>query len=126
MGGLLDLAHTPRGALRLLPCAEVLPTLQRAHGATVYYRADIPKAAYPGLREDVPVVASGTLLVADEAMGDLLAYEITKALFDHQAQIAAVHPEGRNLSLPTAVTGSPLPLHPGAERYYRERGAWPA
>jgi hypothetical protein len=126
MGGLLDLARTPRGTLRLIPCVEVLPTLQRAHGATVYYRADIPKAAYPGLREDVPVVASGTLLVADEVMGDLLAYEITKALFDHQPRIAAIHPEGRNLTLPTAVTGSPVPFHPGSVRYYRERGAWPA
>ena len=126
LGALLDLANTPRGALRIVPCAEVLPALQDRYGATVYYRADIPKSAYPGLREDVPVIGTGTLLTADEVMSDALAYDITKTLFDHQPEIAAVHPEGRNLILAAAVTGSPLPFHPGAVRYYRERGVWPA
>ena len=123
LGALLDLANTPRGSIRLVPCAEVLPALQRLYGETAYYRADIPKDSYPGQREPVPVIGSGTLLVADEAMSDALAYDITKALFDHQAQIAAIHPEGRNLMLATAVTGSPVPYHSGAIRYYKERGA---
>jgi TRAP transporter TAXI family solute receptor len=121
----LDLQTTPRGALRLVPCAEVLPELQRVYGATVYYQAEIPEATYPAQPEPVPVIGSGTLLVADEVMSDALAYEITTALFDHQAEIAAIHPEGRNLTLASAVTRSPLPFHPGAIRYYRERGAWP-
>jgi uncharacterized protein len=124
LGGLLDLLDTPRGALRLVPIAAVVPALQRSYGPSLYFRADIPKAAYPGLREDVPVVGTAVLLVVDAALGETIAYEITRALFDHQPEIAAVHPEGNNLRLESATHGSPVPFHPGAVRFYRERGAW--
>jgi hypothetical protein len=56
-------------------------------------------------------------------MPDTLAYDITRTIFEHQRELAAIHPEARNLSIETAAKGSPAPLHPGAERYYRERGA---
>jgi TRAP transporter TAXI family solute receptor len=124
LGGLLDLLDTPRGTLRLVPIADVVPTLQQRYGRSLYFRAAIPRAAYPGLREDVPVVGTAVLLVADASLGDTIAYEITRALFDHQPEIAAVHPEGSNLRLESATQGSPLPFHPGAIRFYRERGAW--
>lgn len=124
IGALLDLTRTPRGSLRLVPYGEVVPALQRDYGPLVYFRADIPKTAYPGLAADVPVVGSATLLVADASMSDELAYEITAVLFERQADIVAVHPEGRNLALGTATTGSPVPFHPGAIRFYTDRGAW--
>jgi TRAP-type uncharacterized transport system substrate-binding protein len=45
-------------------------------------------------------------------------------LFDRQPDLAAIHPEAKKLKLDTAVEGSPAPFHPGAIRYYQERGAW--
>ena len=60
-----------------------------------------------------------------DGMPEPLAYDITRLLFERQQELTAIHPQARDLSLRTATTGSPIPFHPGAIRYYRERGAWP-
>lgn len=123
-GAVLDLASTPGRTVRILPSDHVLPAMQREYGASLYYRVSIPKTAYPGLDADVPVVGVSNLLVVDERMSEQLAYEITRALFEHRDELVAIHPEARSLTLASAVAGSPVPFHPGAIRFYRERGAW--
>jgi TRAP transporter TAXI family solute receptor len=70
----------------------------------------------------VPVVGVANVLVVNRAMPDDLAYNITRVLFEKQSDLAAIHPEARNLSLDTATRGSPAEFHPGALRFYRERG----
>jgi hypothetical protein len=72
----------------------------------------------------VAVVGVSNLLVVHQEMSEQLAYDITRMLFEHQAELIAVHPEAARLSLGTASTGSPALFHPGALRYYRERGHW--
>ncbi|HKG93550.1 MAG TPA: TAXI family TRAP transporter solute-binding subunit, partial [Gemmatimonadaceae bacterium] len=124
-GAILDLANTPGERLRLLPSVEALPALQRSYGASLYFELAIPRAAYPGLDADVPTVGVATVLVADARMDAELAYEITRALFEHRDELIAVHEIARELTLASAVERSPAPYHPGAVRYYRERGAWP-
>jgi TRAP transporter TAXI family solute receptor len=116
-----DLSHSPGITIRLVPSAELVPILQQAYGA-LYFRVDVPAGAYPGVPEPIPVVGVANVLVVNRSMADELAYRITRVLFEHQSELAAIHPEARNLSLKTAVAGSPAPLHPGAERYYKERG----
>ena len=49
-------------------------------------------------------------------------YAMTKAIFGNLGQLAQIHPAARGISVKDATTGMPLPLHPGAERYYREIG----
>jgi hypothetical protein len=113
-GALLDLASTPGRAMSLVPNAEVLDALQREHGA------------YPGLEHPVATVGTTTLLVVDSGMSEQLAYDITRALFDHRSDLVAIHPEAENLTMRSAAAGAPISYHPGAERAYREAGEWPA
>lgn len=123
-GAVLDLITTSRRAVRFIPNDEVLPTLQRRYGADVYHRLVIPRSAYPHLDADVPVVGVANVLVVHERLDPKLAYGIVRVLFEHKRDLEAVHPEARSLTLETAVTGSPAPFHPGAIRYYQERGVW--
>lgn len=123
-GAVLDLASTPGMAMRMIPLAEVIPALQRKYGP-VYYNTVIPAGTYPGMSGDVPVVTVASVLVVDEDMSDDLAYDVTRALFEHQDELERIHSAAGLLSLQSAVRGSPVPFHPGAIRFYRERGVWP-
>jgi len=120
---ILDLVNTPGVTSRLLSLDEVLPALQKTYGSSLYYRTVVPKDAYkmPG---DVPVVAVANMLVVAERMSEQMAYDVTRTIFDQQATLAGVHPQARELSLDKALTGATIPFHPGAIRFYRERGVW--
>ena len=65
------------------------------------------------------------LLVVSESMPETLAHDITQLLFDKKSELAAIHPQASELAIETALKGSPIPFHAGAERYYRERQVWP-
>ena len=119
---ILDLVHSPGITAKFLSTEDILPRLQQRYGS-LYYRAVIPKSTYE-MDADVPVVAVANLLVVSDAMSEPLAHDITKLLFDKKAELAAIHPQANDLSLETALTGSPIPFHPGAIRYYREQGVW--
>jgi len=117
-----DLSHTPGIAIRLVPNGDVLATLQRDHG-DLYFPLTLPADAYPGLGAPVPVVGVANVLVVNRSMSEDLAFDITRTLIENRGELAEIHPEARNLSLQTAVKGSPAAFHPGALRYYRQAGA---
>ncbi|HEU5258483.1 MAG TPA: TAXI family TRAP transporter solute-binding subunit [Vicinamibacterales bacterium] len=121
---LLDLASTIGITAKLLSNDEVLPKLQEQFTPGLYFRLVIPKGTYPGVNDDSGSIGVANALVVKDTMTDELAYELTKVLFDRQPDLAAIHPEAKKLKLDTAVVGSPAPFHPGAIRYYEERGAW--
>jgi TRAP transporter TAXI family solute receptor len=121
---LLDLASTIGITAKLLDNDEALPKLQEQFTPGLYFRLVIPKGTYPGVNDDSGSVGVANALVVKDTMSDELAYELTKVLFDRQPDLAAIHPEAKKLRLDTAVVGSPAPFHPGAIRYYQERGAW--
>jgi TRAP transporter TAXI family solute receptor len=116
----LDLAHSPNVRMTLVPTADALDALRREH-ADLYTRLEIPAGTYRGV-DATPVVGVANLLVVRADMPEDLAYQLTRVLFERQADLAAVHPEARKLSLRTAMSGSPLEFHAGAARYYREMG----
>ena len=121
---LLDLSSTIGITAKLLSNDEVLPKLQEQFTPGLYFRLVIPKGTYPGVNYDSGSVGVANALVVKDTMSDELAYELTKVLFDRQPDLAAIHPEAKKLNVGTAVHGSPAPFHPGAIRYYEERGAW--
>ena len=123
-GAILDLATTPGMTLRLVPSDDVLPILQARYGDTVYHEIVVPQSAYPDLEADVRVVGVSNILAVHESMPDDLAYDITRILFERQAELAAIHAEAEHLVLDTAVVGSPTAFHAGAIRYYQEQNVW--
>ena len=116
-----DLAHSQGVSLRLLPNADLVPALRRAHGP-LYFPLEIPAGAYRGIVAPVAVVGVANVLVVNRSMPEQLAYDITQILFDKQPELAAIHPEARHLSIASATKGSPAAFHPGALRYFQQRG----
>lgn len=82
----------------------------------------IPAGTYTGQETDVPTATIPNFLVTHSGVSEELAYAMTKELFANLDQLAAAHAEGRKIRLESALEGMPVPLHPGAERFYRERG----
>jgi len=121
---LLDLASTIGITAKLIPNDDVLPVLQSIYTPGLYFRLVVPHGTYPGVTSDIGVIGVANALIVEDTMSEELAYELTKVLFDRQADLAAIHPEAKKLKLATAIEGSPAPFHPGAIRYYRERGVW--
>jgi TRAP transporter TAXI family solute receptor len=62
------------------------------------------------------------ILAARAEMEEAMAYQITKAIFDNIADIERAHAKGKELKLETALTGMSIPLHPGAEKFFKEKG----
>jgi TRAP transporter TAXI family solute receptor len=118
---LQDLAHSHGITMRLVPTAAASAGLRQAHG-DVYLQGEVPGGVYRGVDDAVPMVAVMNLLVVNTSMDEQLAYDITRLIHERQADLAAIHPEARNLRLESASKHSPAPFHPGAVRYYREKG----
>ncbi|MBQ6835318.1 MAG: TAXI family TRAP transporter solute-binding subunit [Lachnospiraceae bacterium] len=88
-----------------------------------YTTYPIPGGSYNGIDEDVQTVAIKATLIASPNLSEDTVYNLTKAIFDNQAEIAAAHAKGEELSVEYAVSGVSVPFHPGAEKYYKEVGA---
>jgi uncharacterized protein len=89
---------------------------------SAYVTGTIPAGAYDGQPAAVPTVVVMTLLVTREGVSDDLVYLMTRSLFDHLDLLAETHPAAKDIDAAKAPFGLPIPLHPGAERYYREIG----
>jgi TRAP transporter TAXI family solute receptor len=82
----------------------------------------VPANAYKGITQDVPTVAVNAVLIAGKDLKEDMVYNLTKALFENQTELAAAHGKGKEVSLQYAVQGVSIPFHPGAVKYYKEKG----
>jgi len=117
---IIDLNFQP--GVRFLPVEGegLKKTLEFAPGlmATV-----IPKTAYEGLEADVPAVGTVTNLIISKNVPDETAYKIVETLYAHWPELAAVQKKAIEESRPeNALLGNNIPVHPGALRYYKDKG----
>jgi len=91
-------------------------------GDAAYQPSVIPANTYGGQTTDIPTAALANFLVTHSGVSDDLAYRMTKALYDNLGTLHAAHNAARVIQRDNAVKGMPVPLHPGAERYYKEVG----
>ncbi len=85
-------------------------------------RDDLKAGTYTGQDSDVTCVAIQATLVASEELSEDVVYEFVKAMFDNQADLEAGHAKFAFLDPTSASAGATVPLHPGAEKYYKEVG----
>jgi TRAP transporter TAXI family solute receptor len=115
--GLADIAEV---RLLAVDAGRLAP---EADGSAFFAPATVPAGAYRSVEETATVAVAAQLLVRAD-LPDELVYRLTAGLWrpESLARLAAAHPQGAAIRPETALTGLTLPLHPGAERYYREAG----
>ncbi len=91
-----------------------------AHG--VWSPHVIPPGTYPGQNDSIRTIAQPNILACRSDVPDDVVYRITRALFDNRAYLAEVHQAANAVTPDRALVGLAIPLHPGALRYYQERG----
>lgn len=87
-----------------------------------YVASTIPAGTYDGQDEDVSTAAIGNILVTHAGVSDETAYQMTKLMFENLDRLVASHAAAAAIDPAKALDGLTIPLHPGAERYYREAG----
>ena len=87
-----------------------------------YGITEIPSGMYPGVEEPVRALATPALWICDSQLDPTLVYKMTKALWENVDILAQVHAKGKDVTLETALDGMGVPLHAGAELYYKEIG----
>jgi len=112
-----DLATSVKIVVVAVP-AEVVAKV----GDPAYQPTVIPAGTYEGQTADVPTAAIPNFLVTHSGVSDELAYQMTKSLYENLDTMYAAHNAAKAIKRENAVKGMPVPLHPGAERYYREVG----
>lgn len=116
-GAVMSLAETHD--IKLVPVSD--EEFEQIHAADpTLIRYTFPADGYRGVGE-TPSIGTPNLLIVAAEMDEELAYEFTKALFEHIDIVRAIHPSA-NETVPETALDSPIPLHPGAIRYYEEIG----
>ena len=91
-------------------------------GTGLWSREIIPAGTYPGQTEDVASIATPNILAVRSDMPDDVVYRVTKTIFDNLDKLQALHSAATQIEFDQAAVGLPVPMHPGAARYFQERG----
>src|SRR5438874_2747456 len=117
-----DLANTPGVKIKLVDHAEAVAAMNKKYG-NLYITDVISKDIYRGMDKDNKIATVNNLLVAHQNMDDKTAYSIVKAVFDHKDDLVRTHKEAENIKLENQKKdASPVPWHPGAVKYFAEKG----
>jgi TRAP transporter TAXI family solute receptor len=118
-----DLVATPNLTIKFLPTEQFVEPMRQKYGP-VYTAFALPKGTYAGIDQDIPGIGIGNILFVNAGMSEQQVYDILKTIFDNLDEVQKIHPEAKSLSVETAATGSSIPFHPGAIKFYTEKGTW--
>ncbi len=108
-------------ALKVIPLTG--PEIAELRKQQPYYaEVPLPANTYKGQTAAVPTLAVMAVWTTHDAVPDNVAYEVTKALYENTAIMGQVHVQGKNISLANALAVGTAPIHPGALKYYKEKG----
>ncbi len=100
---------------------EQMAALQAKY--SFYVPVVVPAGSYKGIKEDVTVPAVGAVLICRKNLPEDVVYEMTKVLFENTDELT--HAKKVFIKAENAVKGVPVPFHPGAEKYFKEKGLLP-
>ncbi|MCS0791518.1 TAXI family TRAP transporter solute-binding subunit [Cytobacillus pseudoceanisediminis] len=120
-------AGTPTGAVEGLSATEdvvIVPIEQDKIDALIekypyYVQDEVPSGTYK-LAEAVPTVAVQAMLVVSNDLSEDVVYDVTKAIFENLDKVT--HAKGKMIKAENAVKGTGIELHPGAKKYFDEKG----
>jgi uncharacterized protein len=99
-----------------------VPKMNQKYGQ-LYVEDTIPKSTYKGMDTDNKQATVMNLLVANANMDEKTAYNVVKTVFEKKPELVAVHKEAENIKLENQKTSAtPIPFHPGAAKYFAEKG----
>ena len=117
-----DLANSPGAKIKMIDIAHLVPEMVKKHGS-IYIKDVIPQRMYKGMEADNQAATVTNLLAVHQSMDDKTAYTITKTLFENIVDLVRVHAEAVNIKLENQkAENSSIPWHPGAIKYFAERG----
>lgn len=117
-----DLAATPGTKIKLIDHTETVDPMNKQYGP-LYVKDTIPAGSYRGQDQPNQIASVWNILVSHEKMSDQVAYNIVKTIFDKKPELIAVHKEAQNIDYKYQTNNaSPIPFHPGAIKYFAEKG----
>lgn len=120
--GVTDLASTPGITIQMIDHTEAIPGMVKKYG-NLYYPDVIPMSTYKGMAADNKNASIANILVASEGMSDQTAYNIVKTILEKQDELKLVHKAAAEIQAKNQKNAStPVPFHPGALKYFKEKG----
>jgi len=117
-----DLASTPGVKIKFMDSSHLVKSMTKKYG-NIYVADVIPKDTYAGMTKDNQASAVANLLVANANMSEQTVYNIVKTIFDKHADLVTVHKAATGIQMgKQKPDASPVPWHPGAVKYFKEKG----
>ena len=117
-----DLGATPNVKIKMIDHADTVEKMNKKYD-NLYTTGVIPAKTYPGQDKDNPIAVVQNILVANAKMSDKVAYDIVKTFIEKRDELVAVHAEAESIKLENqSPKNSPIPWHPGAVKYFSDKG----
>jgi hypothetical protein len=117
-----DLGATPGVKIKMIDHADAVAAMNKKYGP-LYAAGEIPAKTYPGQETPNKIAVVWNVLVTTDKMPDDVAYKIVQIIFEKREEWAQVHKEALSLEMKNQLlSNTPIPFHPGAVKYFAEKG----